>query len=324
MMRFAVRALSLLALCVGCAVFAAGAQAPADVSLAMNAPGSGNWPVYIALAQNFFADEGLRVTPVLSGSNVATMNLLATGSANVGLDGSDIEIASIVHGLPIKIVAPEFGPNPYTVLTVSSVTTWQDLKGKAIVLGSPQDVSSLSFLKMAAQQHLTRGDFSIFTSASSSSRYDALLPGQVQATVLSQPFDILAEEHGFRRLASGSGTLKPWADTSFAVNTKWAAANRATVVHFVRALKAAVAYGYAHKAEAVAALVQATNIAPSTAQKAYDLDFTQLHVFDINGRVDLKRDLLAMGDDIRDAGAIASVPPIDDIFDPSYLSGAGR
>jgi hypothetical protein len=67
--------------------------------------------------------------------------------------------------------------------------------------------------------------------------------------------------------------------------------------------------------------VQATNIAASTAEKAYDLDFTQLHVFDINDRVDLKRDLLAMGDDIREAGAIATTPSIDDIFDPSYLSG---
>ncbi len=103
--------------------------------------GSGNWPVYIALAQNFFSDEGLKVTPVLSGSNVATINVLATADANVGLDGSDIEIAAVVHGLPIKIVAPEFGPNPYTVLVSAGINSWADLKGKSVTLGSPQDVS---------------------------------------------------------------------------------------------------------------------------------------------------------------------------------------
>src|SRR5580658_854422 len=323
MTRLSVRALSLL-ICLGLAAVPAAAQTPVEVSLAMNAPGSGNWPVYIALAQNFFAAEGLHVTTVMSGSNVATMNLVATGSANFGLDGSDIEIESIAHDLPVRIIAPEFGPNPYTVLTAAGITSWQELKGKTVALGSPQDVSSLSFLKLAAQQHLQHDDFSIFTSASSSSRYDALLSGQVAATVLSQPFDILAEEHGFHSLATGSGTLKPWADTSIAVNTKWAAANRATVVHFVRALKAAVQYGYTHKAEAVAALVATTNIAASTAQKAYDYDFTQLHVFTINDRTDFKRDLLAMGESARAAGAIATVPAIDDIFDPAYLAGAGR
>lgn len=325
MKRLFVRALSLL-IGLGLAAAAAGAQTPApvEVSLAMNAPGSGNWPVYIALAQNFFAAEGLHVTTVMSGSNVATMNLVATGSTNFALDGSDIEIESVAHELPVKIIAPEFGPNPYTVLTAAGITTWQQLKGKTVALGSPQDVSSLSFLKLAALQRLARDDFSIFTSASSSSRYDALLSGQVQATVLSQPFDIQAEEHGFHALGTGSAALKPWADTSIAVNAKWAAANRATVVHFVRALKAAVRYGYAHKAEAVAALVATTNIAATTAQKAYDYDFTQLHVFTINDRIDFKRDLLAMGESARAAGAIPAVPPIDDIFDASYLAGAGR
>ncbi len=92
----------------------------------------------------------------------------------------------------------------------------------------------------------------------------------------------------------------------------------------MRALKRAVQFGYTHKAETVAALVTATNIAASTAAKAYDLDFTQLHVFDINDRVDLNRDLLAMGEDIRAAGAITTVPPIGEFFDASYLRDAGR
>jgi NitT/TauT family transport system substrate-binding protein len=317
----------LPALVLGCALALGGAtsaQTAVPISLAMNAPGSGNWPVYIALAQNFFSDEGLKVTPVLSGSNVATINVLATADANIGLDGSDIEIAAVAHGLPIKIVAPEFGPNPYTVLVTAGINSWADLKGKAVVLGSPQDVSSLSFMQMAALHHLQRSDFSVFTSASSSSRFDALMSGTVQATVLSQPFDILAEERGFHRLDNGAKTLTPWADTSFAVNTKWAAANRAAVVHFVRALKRAVQFGYSHKTETVAALVTATNIAATTAQKAYDLDFTQLHVFDINDRIDLNTGLLAMGEDIRAAGAIATVPPVADFFDASFLRDAGR
>jgi ABC-type nitrate/sulfonate/bicarbonate transport system substrate-binding protein len=298
--------------------------APLDVTLAMNAPGSGNWPVYIADQQGFFRDEGLHVTTVVSGSNTATINLIASGDANVGLDGSDIEIEAIAHGLPLKIVAPEFGPNPYTVVAAAAVANWGELKGKTIVTGSLQDVSSLTFFKLAAAQHLERKDFSIINSPSSSSRYEALLSGTVQATVLSQPFDILAQEHGFHVLAIGSDTLKAWADTCFAANAKWAAANHVTLVHFVRALKKAVRYGYANPDAAVTALVKATNIAPGTARKAYDVDFTQRRVFDINERIDLKAGLQAMGATIVEAGAAASMPPVDAVFDPTVMQDAAR
>jgi NitT/TauT family transport system substrate-binding protein len=303
----------------------AAAQAPlADVTLAMNAPGSGNWPVYIADQQGFFRDEGLHVSTVVSGSNTATVNLMASGDANIGLDGSDIEIEAIAHGLPLKIVAPEFGPNPYTIVAAAGIANWSQLKGKTVVTGSLQDVSSLTFFKLAAAQHLERKDVSIINSPSSSSRYEALLSGTVQATVLSQPFDILAQEHGFHVLAIGSDSLKAWADTCFAANAKWAGANRATLVHFVRALKKAVRYGYANPDAAVAALVKATNIAPGTARKAYDVDFTQRHVFDINDRIDLKAGLLAMGATIVEAGAAAAMPPIDDVYDASIMLDAAR
>jgi ABC-type nitrate/sulfonate/bicarbonate transport system substrate-binding protein len=324
MLRYAASALTVLTLATGLGA-PAGAQAPlVEITLAMNAPGSGNWPVYIADQQGFFRDEGLRVNTVLSGSNTATINLIASGDANIGLDGSDIEIEAIVHGLPLKIVAPEFGPNPYTVVAAAGINTWAQLKGKTIVTGALQDVSSLTFFKLASLQHLTKADFSVINSPSSSSRYEALLSGTIQATVLSQPFDILAQEHGYHALAVASDTIKLWADTCFAVNAKWAPANRATIVHFIRALKKAVRYGYANQDGAVAALIRATNIAEGTARKAYDVDFTHKHVFVINDRSSLAADLKTMGATIVDAGAAAAMPPIDDVFDASYLRDAAR
>lgn len=317
----------LIAACLACgAPSSAQAQAASvDVSLAINAPGSGNWLIYIAQQAGFFRDEGLHVDVVTSGSNTNTINLLATGGTNFGLDGSDIEIEAIAHGLPVKIVAPEFGPNPYTLVTVPSVTSWDQLKGKTVVLGAKQDVSSLTFFRVAEAAHLRPDDFTIVTSASSSSRYAALLSGNVQATVLSQPFDILAQEHGLHALAYAADSIKSWMDTCFAVNATWAAlpGNHATVVRFVRALRKAVQYGYAHPDEAIAALVAGTNIAQSTAQKAYDLDFRTRHTFDRDQRLDVAG-LSAMSAMLVRQGAIASPPRLEDVLDPSYMKEAAR
>ena len=63
----------------------------------------------------------------------------------------------------------------------------------------------------------------------SSSRYQAILSGNVAATVLSQPFSIQAQDAGMRTLAMASETIKDWVDTCIVVNTTWAAANRPLV-----------------------------------------------------------------------------------------------
>jgi NitT/TauT family transport system substrate-binding protein len=297
-----------------------------DVTLAINAPGSGNWPVYIADQQGFFRAEGLNVNIVTSGSNVNTINLVATAGTDFGLDGSDIEIEAAARKLPIKIIAPEFGPNPYNLVATPAIGSWSDLKGKRIVLGSPQDVSSLTFETMAEAQHLSRADFDVSASPSSSSRYAALLSGSVEATVLSQPFDILAQEHGLHVLQPASSIIKTWADTCFMVNTQWASspANHDAGVRFVRALRRAVQFGYANEDGAVAALIKATNIAPSTAAKSYDVDFRQKRVFTINDKTNLAVGLAAMAALAVSGGAILTAPGLDEYFDPTYLQGSAR
>jgi ABC-type nitrate/sulfonate/bicarbonate transport system substrate-binding protein len=299
----------------------AAAQTPpvATVVLAMNAPGSGNWPVYIADQQGFFKEQGLNVEMVLTGSNTNTINAVATGGANIALDGSDIEIEAAGHGLPLKIVAPEFGPNPYTLVVAANIGSWSDLKGKTLVLGSAQDVSSLTFARMAAAQHLQRSDFTIVNSPSSSSRYAALISGTAQATVLSQPFDILAIDAGYRALASGADVIPVWADTCFAVNTTWAAQNHGVVVRFVRALRKAVRFGYANPSAAISALIRGTNVNATIARKAYDVDFRSKRVFVINDRFDLPAGLRAMADTARAAG-VTAVPRIEDVYDPAYMN----
>jgi NitT/TauT family transport system substrate-binding protein len=318
----------LSALCLAVLLVIAGrtasSQTPAvDLSVAINAPGAGNWIAYVAQRQGFFRAEGLNVTLVISGNPTNTLNLLASGGVGIGLDGSDALIAANVHHLPVKIIAPEFGPNPYSVLVVPSVTRWSDLKGKTVILGPKQDVSAVTFYRMIEAQQLKLDDMTVTFNGTSSSRYAALISGNVQATLLSQPFDILAQAHGMRLLAAAATFLKPWMDTSFAINTNWAVANRATAVHFVRALRKAVRFAYANREPAIVALVEATNIDRSIAEKAYDLDFKQLRAFDPDLRINVPG-LQFMAAMLVGDGAIAAAPNISDLLDTSYVAEAAR
>ncbi len=86
--------------------------APANVEVvAVNAPGAGNWLVYCAQHGNFFRDEGLQVGISNSGSPTTTINVVATNSANIGFDGTDVAVEAIAHQLPLKIRRPGVHPD---------------------------------------------------------------------------------------------------------------------------------------------------------------------------------------------------------------------
>ncbi len=302
----------------------AGAQpATVEVNYGILSPSAAGWPLILAETQGFYRDEGLKVTIVNNGSAPGVTNALATGATQMADNGTDSYIVAIGHGLPIKMIAPQCAINPYTLVVTPNITSWADLKGKSIVLGTKQDVTAIVFAAMAATQKLKLDDFSIVTAGASSARYAALASGNVAGAVLSQPFDLLAQSKGMRVLATAHETFRDWALACTAVNVPWAAANRETVVKVLRAERRAIRFGYANKAPSVAALVEATHVDPAIAQSAYDLLFGRWKAFDPNLHVS-PRMLETIGKSQIEMGIMTSIPPLSALYDGSFAGAATR
>ncbi len=238
-------------------------------------------------------------------------------------DGTDSLVTAVAHGLPIRIVASQFITDPYSLVTAPNITTWPQLKGKSIILGTKQDVTALSFDKMLEAQHLTEADFSIVVGGNSGARYAALTSGNVGGALLAQPFDLLAESKGMHILATSYDYVKDWIFTCVAVNNGWGARNHGTVVHVVRALRKAIAYGYAHPDDAIKVLVDSTHVDRAVAQKAYDLDFRKWHAFDQSARVSTTS-LQSVAKLMMAHGIITKVPSPRDLVDGAYLAEASK
>jgi ABC-type nitrate/sulfonate/bicarbonate transport system substrate-binding protein len=303
------------------------AQAPAgvtDVTFGSTGPNSSDWPFYLADQLGFFRAAGLHVTLIETGNPTQTINELATGSVDIATDGTDTIVAAVVHHLPVKIIAPQMIDDPFALVVPPSIASWAQLRGKAVTLSEKQDVTAMSFYRMAQANHLDPArDFTLFYAATTNQRFAALASGNVQGALLAQPFDFRAESQGMRILARSSTYMKDWMYKSVVVNTAWAAAHRADVVRFVAALRKAVAYGYAHPQEAVNILVTATKVDNDSAQKAYQLDFTQSKAFSTTGMVP-RKGLQAVIDGMIQIGSISSAPPIADVLDDSYARDAQR
>jgi ABC-type nitrate/sulfonate/bicarbonate transport system substrate-binding protein len=294
-----------------------------EVSVAIVTPAASELTLYIADKQGFFRDEGLHVTLVPAGNPANVVNLVGTGSAGIAVSSTDSMMGGMVHGLPMKFIAPGFGADPYTLVTSPGITTWQQLKGKTVLLGQKLDVSGISFARMAAAHGLKMDDFDIGVSGSTTTRYAGLLSGQVQATMLNQPYDILAQAKGMHVLAAAHDVVKDWMFQGIAANTAWLAANRPVAVHFLRALRKAIAFGYAQPDAAVAILVATTNIAPDVGKKAYDLNWRQWHAFDPNLRFDLAG-MRAVAEGAVSSGILTAVPDLATLYDASLIADALR
>lgn len=287
-------------------------------------PSASEWPIYLAEEGGFFKAEGLHVTVIAGGGPTNVINALATGAVNVADDGTDSYIAAVSHGLGIKMIAPVFQNMPYNLIVQPSITSWSQLKGKSIVVGTKKDVTAICFYKMADAQHLKDSDFSMIVGGTSNARYAALLSGNVQGAMLSQPFDLLAEAKGMKPLAAGADYFKNnWLFTAMAVNAKWAAANREVAVKMVRAFRKGIAYGYTHRKEAVQALVDATHVDPAIADAAYNVDFMKTRAFDPNMRLNFAA-VQNIAKIMVDAGDITSAPSNTELFDTSYLSDSAK
>jgi ABC-type nitrate/sulfonate/bicarbonate transport system substrate-binding protein len=314
-------AFMLLGAIVCSAAAPAGAQALPEITFGILTPTAAEWPLYLAEQQGYFKAEGITVTIVNGNSPPNVINSVATNGVNMADNGCDSELVAIQKGLPIKIVTSMFNVNPYSLVVAPSIAKWADLKGKAIELGTKQDVTAIALGSMAAAQKLTLDDFTIIIGGNSTARYAALSGGSVQGAMLAQPFDLVAESKGFKILATASDTIKDWAFTCVAVNNGWAAANRPLVLKFLRAVRKGIQYGYTHKADAVSALVAVTHAEPAIAAKAWDIDFAKWKAFDPSMKLSTTA-MQSIGKYQIGFGVIPSMPAMSDIYDPSFSADA--
>ena len=280
-----------------------------------------NWPLFVAEQEGFFRQAGIEVEEILTGGPVESAAELGTGSVNISSNGTDTWVRTVASRLSVKIIAPGFITDPYTLVTKPGITSWSELKGKTLILGTRTDVTAISFAAMANAHGLTLSDFTIVTAGNTSARYAALNSSQVDAAMLTQPFDLLAVSRGLNQLATSRQYVPHWVFACYAVNTNWAASHRSAVVGFLKGLIRGVQYAYANPRQAVQIMATRSRIADDVVQKAYDLDFNQWHAFSKTEQLD-PTDLEAVVTAVMQQGTVKRAPTVAKLFDPSYVEEA--
>jgi ABC-type nitrate/sulfonate/bicarbonate transport system substrate-binding protein len=136
-----------------------------------------------------------------SGSVLAQAAL--AGDAKISITSGPVTIASRTQGADAILIASCVNTPPYSIVAARGITKWEQLKGKKIAMsrfGSGTDTSLRLVLRKFGLD--ANKDLMVLQLGTQPSRYQALVAGKIDATIISPPLDLTAKQQGFNILVN--------------------------------------------------------------------------------------------------------------------------
>jgi len=282
---------SLLATCFATSFAAPLAMAqPAPVApvahVAMPAPpepsaltvmvfeGAFNLPLWVAQQQGYFAAQGLQISLQPARGSVQVVEALHTGQAQLALMSVDNVLAyaggqgeSAQARAGADLVAFMAGDNGLLSLVARpGVTGVAGLQGLRLAVDAQTTGFAFVAHELLARAGLVASpgpnpgpqQVQMVSAGGTAQRYQQLLQGRFDATLLRPPYERLAQRQGFGVLARGTDAAPHYLGTVGVVRAPWAQAHPQAVMGFLRAYRDALHWLQqpGHRAQAQALLQQ--------------------------------------------------------------------
>lgn len=158
-------------------------------------------PTFVAKELGYYRDEGFDTEIILMRAPV-TIQAVISGSVDyTGTPGASI--AAAVQGAKLLILMAYFDKPLYDLVVRPEISSYADLKGKRIGVGSLSGFSFEIPRAMLSRNGLDpKRDVTMMLIGTTQDRLLALKANGVQATILDPPFNFLAVSEGMRKLDS--------------------------------------------------------------------------------------------------------------------------
>ena len=248
------------------------AATPEVINIAWTGEYWSTLPFRVAADKGFFERENLQARFINFQSTQLITNALMQGDLDYA---TTLAIAgAALRGLPLKIVGVVAKGTGYAIVSKREIENIKGLKGKKFALnsfGSAPDYAVYTFFSKNGLD--PNRDVTFLTIGGTSARFAALVGGAVDATVVSSPFEYIAEQQGFRTLVS----LKELAEyvnlpyAGVAVTQEKITKGGGQIVKALRGLRAAILFILEQRAVSVDLLAKTLKLNRAVAEKFYPL-----------------------------------------------------
>lgn len=284
-------------------------------------------PILVAEREGYFVREGLNFSMLpVPGGGEKLVAALHDGSADICHVATPFLIQAALKGSDAVAIAAEFNNPVYSLVAKPEIKSYADLKGRLLGVAAENGSITISIRKLLALNGLRRDDFRTRFVDGTSARLTCLTAGDCDAVPLGQPQDFVAMRRGYRLLGYSTDAVPNYLYTVTAARRSWAAANKDTLVRYLRALSSAFKYirDPANREKVTRTIVETTGYAEGNAQLTLGLYFEpDRGVLPKAGEISMKgmRQAIAL---MAEGGALkAPLPGAENFVDLQYLRAAG-
>jgi ABC-type nitrate/sulfonate/bicarbonate transport system substrate-binding protein len=235
-----------------------------------------NMPAWLGLHAGLFAAEGIDLTIDHIEGIEEVNERLRTGRAQLAYGVTEHVILDAESGGHLAIIGGNVNRLPFSLIARPGIADLKGLRGKRIGVSSLRAGSSSLIMRLLAEQGLNwPDDYELVPCGPILARWELLRSGGIDAGLQGAPLNHIALDQGFVSLCE---PRQDFQFTSLDVDTRWAAANRDTLLCFLRGFLRAHDLFYADRDLARDVAVKQSGIEPRYADRAWE-EYTRDEIF---------------------------------------------
>lgn len=218
-------------------------------------------PMYVAIEEGYFKEEGIDLTLVTGFGADKTMTAVLTGEADIGFMGSESTVYTYVGGTEDYVVnfaqLTQRAGNFLVAREPIDNFSWDMLKGKNVLGGRAGGMPEMVFEYILTKNNIDPAtDVNIDQSIDFGSTAAAFSGGQGEFTVEFEPHATALEEKGDGYVVASLGEDSGYVPyTAFSAKKSYMEKNGATIQSFTNALQKGMNYVNTHKPDEIARVI---------------------------------------------------------------------
>ena len=214
-------------------------------------------PMYVAIEENYFAEEGLDVELVTGYGADKTMTALLSGEADIGFMGAEATIYSYAEGVEDSAVnfaqLTQRAGNFLVAREPIDDFSWDMLKGKDVLGGRAGGMPEMVFEYILSMNNIDKSEVNIDQSIDFGSTAAAFSGGQGEFTVEFEPHATSLESKGDGYVVASLGEASGYVPyTSFSAKKSYIEKNPEVIQAFTNALQKGMEYCSSHTSREIA------------------------------------------------------------------------
>lgn len=286
-------------------------------------------PIQFAIAdkQGLFAKYGIEVVNDNKKNSDELRSDLAAGNGDLAYLAVDNAVAmvEVAHQDVVIVMGGEGSQNE--LIAQPDSKSISDLRGKTLIVDSPNTAYALQMKKILSLNGLTAGkDYEIKPFGATPQRLVAMREHKEFAgSMLGPPVSLVAKQEGFLSLGSVQQLIGSYQAAGFFTQRAWAKDHRDVLIAFLSACIEAQRWlmAPANKQQVIEMLVSEYHLSPEIAAEDYEATMTRPGGFAKDAQFDLRgfENVLKLRADVE--GQWGGHPPApEEYYDPSYYQAA--